>query len=135
MGQRTEILRQLRDRHAQIPPILGLAPTGLSQVWTSVTPFIAPRFLKVKGSNTLAMQVAAECRSRGLPEPLVRDLGREEMVKRGFLNFIRTRSKGHPQPPLTVPWSLELTFAEPVAGPIALGYASHFGLGLFAAKA
>jgi len=29
---------------------------------------------------------------------------------------------------------LRLTFSVPVAGPIALGYASHFGLGLFAAE-
>ncbi len=133
MGQRADIVRQLRDRHARIPPILGLAPGGMARVWSSATPFIAPRFLKSNGSNTLAMQVAAECRSRGLPVPTVRDLGRQEMVKRGFLDYVRARADGHPQPPQTVPWCIELAFGEPVPGPLALGYGSHFGLGLFTA--
>ena len=28
-------------------------------------------------------------------------------------------------------FTVDLTFDEPVAGPIALGYASHFGFGIF----
>ncbi|WP_437327115.1 hypothetical protein [Sorangium sp. So ce381] len=33
------------------------------------------------------------------------------------------------RPPAATSLGLRLTFAEPVRGPIALGYASHFGLG------
>ncbi len=134
MGSRDDLVRQLRDRTDQLPPLLGLAPTGTARTWTSSTPFIAPRFRKPNGGNSLIGQVLAECRSRDLPEPIqVKDLGRDEMVRRGFLDFLRNRANGHSQPPSTMPWCLELTFAEPIAGPICLGYGSHFGLGLFEA--
>ncbi|WP_437743763.1 type I-U CRISPR-associated protein Csb2 [Sorangium sp. So ce1504] len=36
------------------------------------------------------------------------------------------------RPPIAASLGLRLTFAEPVRGPIALGYASHFGLGAMA---
>ncbi|WP_437860413.1 hypothetical protein [Sorangium sp. So ce363] len=40
----------------------------------------------------------------------------------------------HPdqRPRIAASLGLRLTFAEPVRGPIALGYASHFGLGAMA---
>lgn len=106
-----------------------------SRVWESATPFVAPRFLKKAGANSLEGQVVAECQSRGLPAPRVEVLGRDALVQRGFLRFVRRRRDGHPQPPLTVPWSLRLTFPEPIDGPLSLGYASHFGLGVFKASA
>jgi len=136
MGSREEVIRQLRDRRDRLPPILGLQANGKARVWTSVTPFIAPRFLKRPGSNNgWDGQIRAECRSRDLPDPVtVEDLGRSAMMERNFLRFIRARRDGHPQPPSTAPWCLRLTFPEPVSGPIALGYGSHFGLGLFAAE-
>ncbi|WP_437914525.1 hypothetical protein WME73_01450 [Sorangium sp. So ce302] len=36
------------------------------------------------------------------------------------------------RPPIAASLGLLLTFAEPVRGPIALGYVSHFGLGTLA---
>lgn len=112
-------------------PVAALAP---ATVWEGVTPFIAPRFIKSGGRNCLEGQVRAECASYGLPEPIaITCLPRDEIVNRNFLHFIRQRREGHPQPRATVPWCLRLTFAKPVHGPICLGYASHFGLGLFAA--
>ena len=134
MGSRDEVIRQLRGRRDDLPLVLGLRPDGKARIWTSATPFIAPRFLKARGNNSLGAQVRAECRSRGLPEPTdVTDLGRSELMERKFLRFVRERSHGHSQPPVTMPWCLRLTFPEPVTGPICLGYASHFGMGLFAA--
>jgi CRISPR-associated protein Csb2 len=45
-------------------------------------------------------------------------------------HFRRQRlAKGSPKPPVATGFGLRITFAEPVRGPIALGYASHFGLG------
>ena len=120
---------QLRNRKGQ--PIAELA---VSNRWVSRTPFIAPRFIKRNGANSLVGQVQAECRARGLSEPTVEILDRVTLVDRGFLGWKRDRRAGHPQPPVTTPWCLRLTFPEPVAGPISLGYASHFGLGLFAAE-
>jgi len=51
-----------------------------------------------------------------------------------FRHYVRSRRKG------AQPWqdsglSVRLSFDNPVQGPLALGYASHFGLGLFAAEA
>jgi CRISPR-associated protein Csb2 len=123
------IRRQLHTMKGK--PIPTLTP---AMVWESATPFIAPRFPHSRGKNSVEGQVQAECASIGLPIPIsVECLPREEMVNRKFTHFVRHRRDGHPQPPLTVPYCLRLTFAEPVAGPVCLGYASHFGLGLFAA--
>jgi CRISPR-associated protein Csb2 len=48
-----------------------------------------------------------------------------------WLRFRRERvSEGSPKPPVTMGLGLRITFGEDVPGPIALGYASHFGLGL-----
>lgn len=66
-------------------------------------------------------------------------LDKEQMIDRRFSRFVRyrNRQKGKPQPPSTQPWLAEIEFAEPVDacefGPLTLGYAAHFGLGLFAA--
>ncbi|MBA3707738.1 MAG: type I-U CRISPR-associated protein Cas5/Cas6 [Planctomycetes bacterium] len=127
-GDRSLLARQVRSRRDR-----PLAELAHANVWTSRTPFIAPRFLKRKGGNTLEGQVLAECAARKLPRPTVEVLARDVMMNFGFLRFVRHRRSGHPQPPNTTPWALRLTFAEPVTGPISLGYASHFGLGLFAA--
>jgi len=47
-------------------------------------------------------------------------------------HFIRTRRLG-PKAPVDYGYGLVLRFEEPVAGPLCLGYASHFGLGMFTA--
>lgn len=120
---------QLRDRLGRAVPEMAEAT-----VWESASPFVAPRFLHQRGRNSLEGQVAAECESHRLPTPVkVEVLPREEVVGRGFLRCHRARREGRPQPPLTVPWCLRLTFATPLSGPIALGYGAHYGLGLFAA--
>jgi CRISPR-associated protein Csb2 len=134
MGKREQIVQQLRDRNDGLPKAIGQKDGQGSSQWISLTPFIAPRFLKGHGNNSLEGQVRAECRSRGLPELIeVNNLGREEMMRNKFMQYIRNRGLNHVQPPSTIPWCLKLTFQKPVIGPIALGYASHFGLGLFAA--
>lgn len=132
-GSLSDLRNQVQDRRGRCPGILGDRIDGRARVWTSLTPFIAPRFTKPSGKNRIIGQVEAECQVRGLPVPTIEELPREEIVARDFLRFIRKRGDGHPQPPVTVPYALTLTFPEPVAGPIALGYGSHFGLGLFVA--
>ena len=47
-----------------------------------------------------------------------------------FRHFVRQRRNG-PAAPVAFGFALELQFAEPVNGPICLGYGGHFGLGLF----
>lgn len=132
----TTTLVALGDRHTLRRALPGdrraLDLLGESDTWESHTPFIAPRFIKAKPPHTLEDQLRAELRSRGLPDPLsIELLDRDRLVHAGFARFIRQRRRGRPQPPRTEPWMLRLRFAAPLRGPLALGYASHFGLGLF----
>lgn len=107
---------------------------GSSRVWVSRTPFVPPRHIKKNGRNTLEGQVRAELESRGLPAAGIEMLSRNEFIGRGLLRFVRTRKNPSKAPPADLAVGLRITFAEPVSGPICLGYASHFGLGLFAAE-
>lgn len=100
--------------------------------WRSLTPFVPPRHLKKNGRNTLTGQISAELRARGFAEPesvVVLD-PHSDVSALHARHFIRKRRSG-PLPPVDCGFALELTFAMPVAGPLVLGYASHFGLGLF----
>jgi CRISPR-associated protein Csb2 len=105
---------------------------GPSTVWVSRTPFVPPRHIK-KLRNSLEEQVLAELAGRGLPPAEVTLLPREEIITRGLHRFVRVRRKPSKTVPMDVPFGVRLTFAKPVSGPLALGYGSHYGLGLFAA--
>jgi CRISPR-associated protein Csb2 len=103
-------------------------------VWTSVTPFVPPRFIKRSGKNSLKGQIQAELESRGLPPVDTVDVLTSESID--FRHFIRVRKHGinPPQPPMDFGFALTLRFSEPLAEaklPLCLGYASHFGMGLF----
>jgi CRISPR-associated protein Csb2 len=104
-----------------------------SSCWESRTPFVPPRHLK-SARHSLEDQVQAELASRGLPAATrVELLERDELVLRGFHRFVRER--GHPRRPPPAPrfFGLRLTLERAAPGPLSLGYAAHFGLGLFAA--
>ena len=117
--------------------------------WQSLTPFVPPRHVKARGKNTLEGQIRAELRSRGFPDPatvlpLAPGLrSRSDAAPAGgavgeggaptwnrFRHFKLARQRG-PEPPLTCGFAIRLEFPESVQGPIAIGYGSHFGLGLF----
>jgi CRISPR-associated protein Csb2 len=103
--------------------------------WTSITPFVPPRYLKKRGKNTLEGQVIAELSARGLPEPVdvcVLDPRNDARWLR-MRHFVRSRRQG-PAAPADVGFSLSLRFAEPMRGPLCLGYGCHFGLGVFASS-
>lgn len=117
--------------HEGVTRVLG--PEGGARVWRSVTPFVPPRYLKPRGRNSVEGQVVAELESRGLPAASVRVLAWDE-TNNHLRHMVRVRGRGDTQPPpQDLGLSVELSFEEPVSGPVALGYASHFGLGLFAA--
>jgi CRISPR-associated protein Csb2 len=140
-----------------------------ARVWTSVTPFVPPRFLKAKGRDSLEGQVQAELSSRGLPVAASVEVELEQgeycgaeafwglweqrrpsaivlggggaesgsggrdpgaRLAQGWRHFRIERSAQGKRPPIAAGFGLRVTFAEPVTGPIALGYAGHFGLGL-----
>jgi CRISPR-associated protein Csb2 len=110
-----------------------LGPSGGARTWLSLTPFVPPRFVKQRGANTLEGQVQAELASRGLPAAAeVYDLhGTAEAL--ALRHFVRRRQRGGGPPPVDALYVLRLRFAAPVCGPLSLGYAAHFGLGLFVA--
>lgn len=125
-----DTLRDLPDKlRANAESLLG--PRGSARIWESVTPFVPPRYLKKYGRNTLAGQVKAELASRDLPEAV--EVQHDPDLTRKLRHHIRHRSHGRNQPPMNVGFGLRLEFESPQSGPILLGYASHYGLGMFRA--
>src|ERR1051325_1543110 len=121
-----------RDDFAHVPLFRA------AQRWRSVTPFSLPRFANRGGGkpprprDLPEAQLRRELRLRGFPEPVsVTPLsgyqtgGRREVR---WLEFQTRRLKGREGYGLA---GFELEFAEEMAGPLALGFGSHFGLGLF----
>jgi len=114
----------------------------------SATPFVPPRHYR-KGRGDFAEWLAAEVRreatNHGLPPPvrvaLLRGAGRRDASATGagrrdasatgirWLEFRRNRKDD----PAQIGYGFEIEFAEPVTGPVALGYGAHFGLGQFVA--
>ena len=112
---------------------VGRGIVGPARVWTSVSPFLLPRHPKKNGRDGPNDQLFTELQRRGLPAPAA--VERLEFHQRGghhtrWLEFRRWRCRGS-GPALMQGFGFRLEFAEPVSGPIALGYGSHYGLGLF----
>ncbi len=123
-----ESLRSLQGKpQVAIAGLLG-DPAG-SSVWVSATPFIPPRFLKRRGVNTLEGQIKSELASRGITEDC--DIEVLDYESKAFRHFVRVRKRGGQPPPHDLGFAIRLTFEQPVHGPIALGYAAHFGMGRF----
>ena len=119
-----------------------------SSTWQSHTPFVPPRYIKRHGKNTLEGQIRSELISRGFPEPVdvhvlapptyygINTHSKSDSIGQSVQDWsifrhFKIERKHRPQPPIVCGFALRLVFADPVAGPIALGYGSHFGLGLF----
>jgi len=142
-----ELRRRGPGGPTEMPPLrltlLGSGPTealpeglrGPARVWQSATPFILPRHPKIRG-------VGAERRWVDDPEAQVR----QELAHRGLLNQLERveplagphrhwgefrRWRPRQRPPVGGAYGFRLIFREPALGPLALGFGSHFGLGLF----
>ena len=117
--------------------------TGESAVWRSVTPYLHPWHLKKPAMRTPEATAAAilgqlqrewHGHGMGLPEIMaIRELPSVQHGGRALrpLHFHRFRRKSGLVQPDTLGRLLELRFAQPVRDPLALGFACHFGLGLF----
>jgi CRISPR-associated protein Csb2 len=105
-----------------------------SRVWQSVTPYLHPWYRK-KGFMHVD-QIRRECRERGLPEPEAERLDSLSLHGRTLraVHFHRFRNRKGLRQPDTRGSFWRLCFPEPVAGPIALGFGCHFGLGIFRAE-
>jgi CRISPR-associated protein Csb2 len=107
-----------------------------SRRWVSGTPYLMPWHAK-KGFRWVD-QIARELRERGLPQTCEapRDCGSLEIKggERRPIHFHRFRSRRLIQPDALGRF-VELTFKDPITGPVALGFGCHFGLGLFRSDA
>lgn len=106
-----------------------------ARAWVGVTPYLRPRHLK-EGAGAAAVFeiVRRECELRGWSLPTVslegggREIGEKKL---NTLKFHRFRSRRGLVQPDKTGIALRLRFDTPRTGPVALGFASHFGLGLF----
>lgn len=125
-----DMLRRLpHPLRLELDGILG-PPEG-AQVWESVTPFVLPKTLDRRSKRSVSGQVNAELVSRQLPEASSVEIDLE--LTRSLRHFVRGRVHGGVPPKVDAGYGLRLRFTEPIRGPLLLGYASHYGLGLFRA--
>ncbi len=108
---------------------------GTSRRWRSVTPFLASGHLKAAGYPG---EVRRLLKRRGLDAANVEVEPRKTIdvggTPRRAIHFHRFRSRGREVQPDAAGALLDITLPEAIEGPMAIGYGSHFGLGLFAAE-
>ena len=131
-------------------PFLSSLIYGSSSRWKSLTPFLLDRHLRIKRSEKhdeltynqalereLAKQIKKELTDRNLPEPLSVTFDRKNGVHLNHDHYIswnefrRFRTQSTRRPAIEYGHGFEITFNKKITGPLALGYASHFSLGLF----
>lgn len=106
---------------------------GPSRVWESETPYLAPRMTKRSGRDRLEEQVRLECQQRGLPRPALVTAGALLHRQHHYIVHDHHDPANRHEPPWRARHALRLEFAEPVPGPLCLGYGAHVGLGRFKA--
>ena len=105
---------------------------AVARRWRSVTPFLASGHLKKKGYPGEVLRLLER---RGVDAKGVKLMERKNITvgstPRRTLNFHRFRSRGRERQDDALGTFLEIEFPKAIQGPLALGYASHFGLGMF----
>ena len=106
-----------------------------SRRWRSVTPFVAAGHLKKAGYPGELLRLL---KRRGINTEDVKIREMEDIMvgdtPRRALNFHRFRSRGRERQPDSSGALLEIEFPREFRGPLAVGYGSHFGLGMFGAR-
>ncbi len=114
--------------------------------WRSVTPFVPTRHEKRTRAGAPKLDEAGRTvgsaehdlvrllRAQGQPEPVaIRRLPRCTLGGKevAWTEFRTRRPSGEGRRAQQSPVGFELEFAEPIRGPLAVGYGAHFGLGVF----
>lgn len=122
-------LRPMRLGLEGLGPVEAVAPwlVGPAQHWRSLTPFAPPRHARrqQEWADHLQQQVSEELARRNLPAPRA-----VEVTPGSWLAFRRHRIRERLEDGRRAT-GLRIAFDHDVAGPLALGALSHFGLGLF----
>jgi CRISPR-associated protein Csb2 len=113
------------DARVTLQPATWTRP---SRTWSTVTPLVLPRYPKPHQGLDAAALIRQACAHIGLPPPQAVSLHRQGRLagvppSRAF----RVHRAGQPKRPYT---HATLEFADPVQGPVLLGAARYFGLGL-----
>lgn len=143
------VLRVIRFQRQSLPlipaPLADCRLLTASRVWASATPYVATRRAKFRGRDRL---------NRDHPDNFIRfvtdnlrdQLGQVRRDIGGSLldatplpeaggvpvkDFAFKRRRSADSGETRLKGAFRLTFAEPVAGPIMLGWACHIGMGLF----
>ena len=108
---------------------------GVSRRWRSATPFLAAGHLKASGYPG---EVRRLFQRRGFDATGVEVNVLENIpvggIERRAIHFHRFRSRGREAQPDAAGALLDIRLPTSVEGPLAIGYGSHFGLGLFIAE-
>ena len=115
-----------------------------SAEWRSITPFLATRYFSRSADRgeQYENEIINLMKKRGLDKRFTFDaeevsvkVAKKVPMGRGLekraIQFHRFRSRGNEKHPDTTGAMLVIKFPKEISGPLALGYASHFGLGLF----
>ncbi len=114
---------------------------GEAQIWSAITPYVTPNWRltktgKERAAFTPDVQLKKEAASMGLPDVKHIDwqpfvwLGEDRISPQAFM-LERTSKLFYNTPPKDAVAAFPTVhFEELVAGPLAFGYGSHFGLGL-----
>lgn len=133
----------------------GPGPVQASKTWESATPYIATRYAKTRGRNRIDLAspearaaflrddlrdqlavVRPDLVGEGVPEVIIEPLWDANHVFKvagrwRTIQFKRFRRKAGDDGGRRLAGAFRLIFPQPVRGPIALGWSSHFGLGQF----
>ena len=101
--------------------------------WRSVTPFLASGHLKAAGYPG-EVQRLLKRRGLGVANVDVREAISVGGTERRATHFHRFRSRGREAQPDAAGALLDIEFPDAIEGPLALGYGSHFGLGLLTGR-
>lgn len=117
-----------------------------ARTWRSLTPFVGTRHPKVRKSGSPRLNEHGEVKGGPADDlrrilaindyPPIADLRPIDVLPLNgrtirWLEFADHRPKGGGRRGPVSPAGFEITFTEPVSGPILAGYGAHYGLGLF----
>lgn len=130
-GSIADIRNQLLGISSVPPDSVGMLVSG--KVFESCTPLVFRKYTSNRGKKRADNQIREELAERGLPEPAsIKFWENSRALSAGLKGFVLRRQKKKAQPPMERSWGVTLSFEQIVDSvPLALGYGSHLGLGLF----